>query len=197
VGAISCSSSPQRRSARAWMRIASRLAWDTFSRFYYLTAALQTNARCFVLFVDDNPAAFAALLHRPHPIAHDIWGISRGVTLPDFQGMGLIFALMDRLAAALKALGKRCHGYPAHPAFIRSWNRSPMWQMIKKPGFRALDINKFRRSTLRQKTPIGSRPCAVMNYIGPRCSIAGWLNNCSVCDGRLRGVRSRRFRRRR
>src|SRR5208282_5340376 len=129
-------------------------AWETFARFHYLTASLNKAAHCFVLTVDGNPAAFAALLFRPHATARDIWGLTRGVVLPDFQGMGLIFALMDRLAAALKAVGKRCHGYPAHPPFVRAWNRSPVWQMIKQPGF---GIPTGKKSTLKVRHRLGVR----------------------------------------
>jgi GNAT superfamily N-acetyltransferase len=135
-------------------------AWDTFARFHYLTTSLARGARCFVLLVDGNPASFAALLNRPHPTTSDIWGITRGVTLPDYQGLGLIFALMDRLAAALKALGKRCHGYPAHPSFTRSWNRSPIWRMTKKPGYTSHPLNRstLRTSTVAKHAALGGRP---------------------------------------
>jgi len=42
--------------------------------------------------------------------------MSRLVTLPDYQGLGLAFALADRRGAAYKALGRQFHAYPAHPA---------------------------------------------------------------------------------
>jgi GNAT superfamily N-acetyltransferase len=87
-----------------------------------------------VLFVNDRPAAFGGMLHRPHPRVRDIWGLSRLVTLPDWQGLGLAFVLTDRLAAAYKAAGRRFHTYPAHPALIHAFDRSPVWAMTKKPG---------------------------------------------------------------
>jgi ABC-type lipoprotein export system ATPase subunit len=139
-------------------------SWQIFSRFHYLTAALSRAARCFVLSVDDRPAALAAVLHRPHPTHKtiEIYGMSRLVTLPDFQGMGLAFALADRLGAAFKAIGKRYNAYPAHPSLIRSFDRSPMWKLIKKPGFSTLNS---ATSTIAGK--IGGRPCATFQYCGP------------------------------
>jgi hypothetical protein len=49
------------------------------------------------------------------------------VTLPDWQGLGLAFVLSDALGAAYKRSGMRFHTYPAHPALIHGYDRSPMY----------------------------------------------------------------------
>src|SRR5690606_1917253 len=99
-------------------------AWRIFAPYHYMSAELNRNAQCFALFVDDEPASFAAVLYRPHSRARHIWGVSRLVTLPDYQGLGLAFALVDTLGAAFRALGQRLHTYPAHPGLIRSFDQS-------------------------------------------------------------------------
>jgi hypothetical protein len=63
-------------------------AWRLFAAFHYLTGELHRAANCFVLFVDGVPASFGAVLHRPHAKVDDVKGLSRLVTLPDYQGMG-------------------------------------------------------------------------------------------------------------
>lgn len=142
----------------------ARVPWDVwrvFAPFHYLTADLHRSAKCFALFVGGRLAAFAGMMYRPHPKARDIWGLSRLVTLPDFQGLGLAFVLSDRLAAAYKALRLRMHTYPAHPALVRAFDKSPVWALRKRPG-------EF--STRSQSAGIGSaggRPCAVFEYAGP------------------------------
>jgi ABC-type lipoprotein export system ATPase subunit len=136
-------------------------AWAQFARFHYLTADLHRSARCYVLSVDGHPAAFAAVLYRPHPRVSDIYGMSRLVTIPDYQGLGLAFALCDRVAAAYRTAGKRYHAYPAHPGLIRSFDRSPVWALERKPGMigrSASGIESLSR---------GGRPCAVFVYVGP------------------------------
>lgn len=138
-------------------------AWSLFAPFHYLTAELHRAARCFALFVGDQPAAFAAMLHRPHPTARDVIGCSRLVTLPDFQGLGLAFALIDRLAAAYKALGKRVHTYPAHPALIRGFDRSANWALKKRPGFTKRAGVGIGTSGIGSA---GGRPNAVFEYAG-------------------------------
>lgn len=97
--------------------------WRLFAPLHYLTANLTKAARCYVLFAgaDQQPAAFCGILHRPHPTAkRPVKGVSRLVTLPDWQGLGLAFVLVDRIAAMYYSLGFDVHTYPAHPALIRS-----------------------------------------------------------------------------
>ena len=74
--------------------------WARFAPFHYMTADLNRSARCFVGLVEGVPAVFCAMLHRPHAKVHDIWGLSRLVTLPDYQGLGVGPAVTDVLATA-------------------------------------------------------------------------------------------------
>ena len=140
-------------------------AWQLFAPFHYMTAELHHAAACYLLLVNDRPAAIACLLHRPHAKVHDIMGVSRVVTLPDYQGLGLAFVLMDTIGQAIKAIGKRLHMYPAHPALISSMDRSPMWAMRKKPGVYSTPAGLS--SGLLHTKKQGGRPCAVFEYAGP------------------------------
>src|SRR5690606_16397261 len=98
------------------------------------------------------------MVYRPHAKVRNIWGCSRLVTLPDFQGLGLAFALIDRLGAGYAAAGKRLRTYPAHPALIRAFDRSKCWRIEKKPGF----ASKASTSTSDGiGWRAGARPCAV------------------------------------
>jgi GNAT superfamily N-acetyltransferase len=147
-------------------------AWRQFAPFHYLTADLHKAARCFGLFVGDRMAAFAGMLHRPHAKVHDIMGCSRLVTLPDFQGLGLAMALVDTMGSAYGAIGKRLHTYPAHPALIRSFDKSRSWALKKRPGTYSppsgtqLRIAKGQKAGLGFTSKQGGRPCAVFQYVG-------------------------------
>lgn len=167
-------------------------AWQLFAPYHYLTAELHRGARCFCLFVEGQPAAFAGVLHRPHPKARNVKGISRLVTLPDWQGLGLAFVLADTLGASYKAMGQRLHTYPAHPALIRAFDRSKVWALKQKPGYAGggavltttnptLAHDRVRKgpggntrgivhgpnAQLVKSWRHGSRPCAVFEYAGP------------------------------
>ena len=135
-------------------------AWELFAPFHYLTADLNQAARCWCLFVDQQPVSFAAVLHRPTNRPTRIKGVSRLVTLPDWQGLGLAMILVDQLGALYAAQGYELRTYPAHPALIRSFDRSPRWKLEKKPG-------KFSsRPGETGNAPMGGRPCAVFSYCG-------------------------------
>lgn len=155
-------------------------AWKLFAPFHYLTADLNKAAKCFGLWVNGTLTTFAGLLCRPTKKA-DIWGISRVVTLPDWQGLGLAMSLACKLGAAYKAIGKRLHMYPAHPCFIRSFDKSAEWALIKRPGLLKGKENQRRWKALgRISQDNEGRPCAVFEYCGEaisRCDAEGLLAN--------------------
>lgn len=172
----------QRPSIEVEIRAVPYETWRIFAPFHYLTSSLHRAARCYALFVDGQVAAFAGMQHRPHPKVDDIMGCSRLVTLPDYQGLGLAFVLIDTVSAAYKALGKRVHTYPAHPAFIRSFDRSDKWKLKVRPGGapimgqssglrKKLKPKQSEESGLRHRQANkwiqGSRPNAVFEYVGP------------------------------
>ena len=135
--------------------------WKVFAPFHYLTADLNKSAKCFVLFVNGQPTSFAGMLHFPHANVRDIKRCSRLVTLPDWQGLGLAMILIEKLGAAYKACGYRLRTYPAHPSLIRSFNKSPQWGLMKKPG-----EYSPRAGNTSEVEGFGGRPCAVFQYKG-------------------------------
>lgn len=145
-------------------------AWRLFAPFHYLTANLHVGARCFALFVGESIAAFAGMLHRPHPKVRDIMGLSRLVTLPDWQGLGLAMILAEKLGGAYKAIGKRMHTYPAHPSLIRSFDKSEAWAMEKRPGRHSTAsgnrLKGVNGGMMPSASAMGGRPCAVFSYAG-------------------------------
>jgi GNAT superfamily N-acetyltransferase len=105
------------------------------------------------------------VLHRPHYRNRRIKGVSRLVTLPDWQGLGLAFALVDRVAAAYTAHGFDVHTYPAHPQLIRGFDRSGVWSLRHRPA--TFNINRGPRSMQHTTSwKQGRRPNAVFRYCG-------------------------------
>jgi energy-coupling factor transporter ATP-binding protein EcfA2 len=158
--------------------------WRLFAPYHYLTANLHRAARCYAAFINNEPVAFAGVLHRPHPKAKNIIGLSRLVTLPDWQGLGAAFVLSDALGACYKTAGKRFRTYPAHPSLIRSYDRSKNYALKQKPGYQGTNGANYDKTTMRQSGNSkgvthgpnaqiveawrhGSRPCAVFEYVGP------------------------------
>lgn len=137
-------------------------AWRMFAPFHYMSGELHKGARCYGLLIEGRLAAFAAVLYRPHPRVKNIYGISRCVTLPDFQGLGLMMAMLSKLGSAYRAVGVRLRNYPAHPSFTRAHDRSPEWLLKKRPGV----MSKMKSKSSSMGGKIGGRLCAVFEYCG-------------------------------
>lgn len=145
-----------------------RVAYDTwrlFAPFHYMSAELHHSAVCFALHVDNKPVCFAGVLHFPHPRNKRIKRVSRLVTLPDWQGLGLAMSLCDRLGAAYAALGFELRTYPAHRALVRAFQRRETWRIEREAGNPV--VRKSKTSGLSGWND-AMRPCAVFSYVGPR-----------------------------
>ena len=145
----------------------TREAWRWFAPHHYLSADLHRGARCFVGLVEGRPAAFAGLIHFPHPRSRDIQSLSRLVVLPDFQGLGLgAYAFTETIGAICKSVGKRMHTHPSHPALIRTWAKSPLWKLLTPPRFAPLSGRKSGLPSL-QLSHAFDRRVAHFEYVGP------------------------------
>jgi GNAT superfamily N-acetyltransferase len=165
--------SPRRRpSVDLEIVRASHEAWRWFAPHHYLTAELHKGARCFVGLVEGRPAAFAGLLHFPHPRVRDIVSLSRLVVLPDFQGLGLgAYAFAETIGAIAKANGKRMSIHPSHPALINTWAKSPKWQLTNRPSFHSAASHGARAdkailAAIRASNR-AQRRVASFRYVGP------------------------------
>ena len=121
----------QRRSLR---RPAIRLeifrcrhrVWEMFKRHHYLSGNLSRAARCFVALWHSTPVSFCATL--PVIGKKNHWRISRIVTLPDFQGIGIGMRVAEAVADLHRAQGHRLNVTASHPALINHCRRSPKWR---------------------------------------------------------------------
>lgn len=137
-------------------------AWDLFKPFHYLTGNLHKAARCFGMWANGQLVAFAGILHFPHPKVRDIRQVSRLVTLPDWQGLGLAMILVEHLGAAFAAVGNRLRTYPAHPALVRSFERSDKWNTAREGKLSTVQSGP-NGSMARA---YGARPCTVFEFCG-------------------------------
>ena len=109
-------------------------AWRLFKRHHYLSAELPGASKCYVGAVDDQPGVFVAVSSM---MGHKgIRRISRVVTLPDFQGVGLAGAILRVVAAEHRRRGLRVRIVTGHPAMVRSLSRSRHWRLddLKRGG---------------------------------------------------------------
>jgi GNAT superfamily N-acetyltransferase len=111
-----------------------RGAWQMFARHHYLSGALTQYARCFVALWEGVPVAFCAMVSLIG--RKNRWRISRLVTLPDYQGIGIGAAVAEAVAEIHRAEGHRVNITGSHPAVVSHCRRSPRWKLVdvKKTG---------------------------------------------------------------
>ena len=143
-------------------------AWNLFAPFHYLSADLNLAAQCFGLWYEGTLASFIGVIHRPNRYFKNIKAASRLVTLPDFQGLGLAFHLSETIGSAYSATGFRFRNYPAHPFFVRSYNRKN-WRLLRKPG--KVHTQSIQSLLAKKGASNTSRPCATLEYIGKRMPV--------------------------
>ncbi|MDD1770017.1 MAG: hypothetical protein LUO79_02930 [Methanomassiliicoccales archaeon] len=146
-----------------------RTAWRVFAPYHYMSAHLHKGAKTWGIWANETLAGIVATLPMPISAAgakQNLERISRVVTLPDWQGLGLAMILVGKLGAAFRGVGRRLRNYPAHPAFVRSHAKSPEWRMVVAPG--AHNNARSGKNGFRAKgaTTVGGRPCAVFEYVG-------------------------------
>ncbi len=128
-----------------------RSAWRLFARHHYLSGALAPSARCFLALWEGEPVAFCATLSLIG--RKNRWRISRIVTLPDYQGIGIGMAVAEAVAELHLREGHRLNVTASHPALLAHCRRSPRWRPVgvRKTGSRAAGkfIQDYRGSAGR------------------------------------------------
>lgn len=149
-----------------------RSAWALFRRFHYLDSSLNSSAACYLGSVEGRPAAFVAVISVFGRLGRDKRARrrgTRGVCLPDFQGVGIGNRMIDYVGSLHKALGIRYLSTTSHPALIKSRAKSPIWNMNSAPRLLKPDSGRSLRSGLRSSQIVHAtgRLTASFEYVGP------------------------------
>ncbi len=140
-----------------------RAAWRLFAPFHYLSQTLHISARCYGLWLEGELAGFCAVMRRPsRRDLPPLYTVHRVVVLPDYQGLGLAFHLINTLGQCHRGAGHRLTISTAHPGFIRSLDRSSQWRTAHKPQFQRR-CEKAGLTHIRHAT----RMTSSFRYIGP------------------------------
>ncbi len=117
----------------AIFRCGSR-AWRLFAKHHYLSGNLSPMARCYLALWNDEPVAFCAAL--PVIGRRNHWRVSRIVTLPDYQGIGIGMKMIEAVGDLHRRDGKRFSITASHPAVIAHCEHSLQWRAtgVRKLG---------------------------------------------------------------
>ena len=104
-----------------------------FRKYHYLSADLNNAADQYVAFYNNEPVAFCAVLHMPHPKARNLKRVTRVVTRPDYQGIGIGARLLDVVAQHYIEAGYRFTIVTTTPALVQTFKFSKNWK-LKRQG---------------------------------------------------------------
>jgi GNAT superfamily N-acetyltransferase len=141
------------------IRRCRRDVWSLFARHHYLSGGLSTAARCYLATWNGVPVSFCAMLPLMGRRRH--WRISRVVTLPDYQGIGIGMRVIEAIGDLYLAEGLKFSVTAAHPALLTHCRRSPQWVLrrVKKFG-----IARTSRVAAYRGSP--GRVVASFEYLG-------------------------------
>lgn len=122
----------RRPEIRLEIRKAGRSIWTLFARHHYLSGILAPAAQCYVALWEETPVAFCAVM--PLISKKNRRRISRLVTLPDFQGLGIGMKLAESVGEIYRENGFRLNITGSHPAVIAHCRNSPLWRTVTVRG---------------------------------------------------------------
>lgn len=127
--------------------------WAMFKRHHYLSCDLAASAEQFVCFNDNNPIAFIAVLHQPHPTAKNIKRVSRIVVDPEWQGISVGRVFLECIGDYYLNNGYRYRITTSNPALTMYFNKSKHW-IIDHRGYngdnkRMKELNKTVRKKVK------------------------------------------------
>ena len=103
-----------------------RDAWTMFARHHYLSGNLNKSVQCYLAVWNGEPVAFCAVISAMGFVGRR--RISRIVTLPDYQGIGIGTALLEAIAEIHQKANLRLSLTASHPAIVGHCDRSKMWR---------------------------------------------------------------------
>lgn len=107
--------------------------WNIFKQHHYLSHDLNRSAKCFVCLFNDKPIGFMAILPFPHGQIQNGFRISRVVILPDFQGLGIGFKLIDYFGQLYKADNKTMYIKTSNPALFGAMKKNEnKWKLVNE-----------------------------------------------------------------
>lgn len=116
-------------------------------------------SKCFELYLDDKPIAFGSIVHQPCQI-QNLKRLSRVVVLPDFQGIGIGYAICQFLAKMCAEKGIILDIATSAKNFICKLSKEKDWKLLNWGVQTAPNV--------LVKNPVRNRKLASFRFIGTK-----------------------------
>lgn len=135
--------------------------WKIFKQHHYMSEDLNKSAICYVVTWNDKPVSFVAILPFPGVGDAKTRRISRIVTLPDFQGLGIGKKIVDYFSSLYYKIDSQMYIRTINPALGISLSKDENW-MATMSNMKA----NFCNDTSGRK--LLNRPSYSFKYIGKK-----------------------------
>lgn len=137
--------------------------WNIFKHHHYMSQNLNKAAKCFVVLINDKPVGFMAILPFPHGNIENGYRISRVVVLPDFQGLGIGFELIDYFAALYKRDNKNMYIKTSNPALFGAMKKNTnKWLLVGETAKEELGTDQITKN--KEANQMGFRNAVTKSY---------------------------------
>jgi len=124
---------------------------------------LNKAAKCFVLTMNDKPVAFMAILPFPHGHIKNGFRVSRVVVLPDYQGLGLGFVIIDYFASLYAKDNKTMYIKTSNPALFGAMKKNEdKWHLAHET--KKKDLNTAKILEFKAANNMGYRNAITKSY---------------------------------
>jgi ABC-type thiamine transport system ATPase subunit len=135
-------------------------AWRLFAKHHYLSGELNPAAQCYLACWAGEPVCLVAVI--PSMGHQGCRCISRVVTLPDYQGVGIGGKVLDAVADLESQSHKRIGITTSHPAMIRHLARSPCWRAV---AFHPVGACRNQAPAFARRSGSAGRAVAGFRYV--------------------------------
>jgi ABC-type lipoprotein export system ATPase subunit len=148
--------------------------WELFRRHHYMNHGLNKSARTFVVFHGGKPIAHLGMLKIPMGKGRYVYMGHRGVTLPDYQGMGIFQKTQNLIAKHLRETDKKFEyvlAITSNKIFAKSLMKNPEWRLMRAghAGLRPAETKGGQKNWARmRKSSSHNRNTYSFRYIGPK-----------------------------
>ena len=144
-----------------------REAWEIFREHHYLDHSINPTSQCYVGYWGDEPVTFVAIIHFPHPSDDSIKRVTRFVTLPEYQGLGIGSNVLNEISGHYRDSGNRVTITTSHPGLMYVLNTGSNWRCISAYKRNGSHSGKSKKTSMN-KTTSHRRKTATFEYDGGR-----------------------------
>jgi len=133
--------------------------WSLFKQFHYLSSNHNASAQKFIAEIGGEAVGWCSVIHTPG-INKKMKRIHRIVVKPDYQGVGIGIAFLNKVAAMYGEYDLNL--ITGTPSFIAGLSKNSKWMMIRKPS-RIKNTTTYKRT---EESASEARLTVTFRYIG-------------------------------